>query len=671
MGMKKNFRQLVAAMLTMAGAGVAQAGENWIPLLPDQDMYDFQLFAPPDLREYSMWADDGDGIYFNYDRLYWGITVPRTVGVATTPTGQNIIPSQPVSPFTIANLNYDYLKFAESNPILVQQVVNGTATADSIENISANTTLFEVGSSPLRLDLNTSWLRTKMTWGNRYEGGWSYDGRGVNISYLQVGKQEQSFGTTNEFAVSSPTQDFTFTNNSSGGGGGGGGGAGTGGSTVLNISLETTTDSPPPDHTITQNLLQRNSTELQSGAVAMTLRRSLGKRRGATDATFSLGPRFIQFAERYELDYTSFQNSFNNGNAGGGGGGGGGVGGGGNNNNQNNNQGGNNNNQNNNQGGNNNQNNNNQNNNTITGAAGNVQYAADLRGANAVGITTGNLPSTLTGVGAGSLFQVAAWDTYTSNNLVGPEFGLMFEGSKGRWDWYAGGSFTAGFNWQNNIYRGSNLPQDVGADYLRTNFAGGGVTSVGYSAPSNGPSTLNVVSVPTSPLITQIFATGQNNATNSADHRFVFSPVGEWRFGGRFKVSQAISLNIGYTGMWLSQLARASTNTGFQTVSRLTAEAASNRTAIVNGGTIVDPGQTAVVNADNIVMEYVPNNPKRELPSGWRYVPPTTTVATSTVPNPEQFVQFNNTIYTQQVGLGGGNEYVFTNGIDFGIEIKY
>ena len=77
MGMKKNFRHLVAAMLTMAGAGVARAGENWIPLLPDQDMYDFQLFAPPDLREYSIWADDGDGVYFNYDRLYWGITVPR------------------------------------------------------------------------------------------------------------------------------------------------------------------------------------------------------------------------------------------------------------------------------------------------------------------------------------------------------------------------------------------------------------------------------------------------------------------------------------------------------------------------------------------------------------------------------------------------------------------
>ena len=53
-------------------------------------------------------------------------------------------------------------------------------------------------------------MRTKMTMGNRYEGGWSYGGRGVNISYFQLGKQEQTFGTTSEFAVNSPTQTFTF-----------------------------------------------------------------------------------------------------------------------------------------------------------------------------------------------------------------------------------------------------------------------------------------------------------------------------------------------------------------------------------------------------------------------------------------------------------------------------
>ena len=69
--------------------------------------------------------------------------------------------------------------------------------------------------------------------------------------------------------------------------------------------------------------------------------------------------------------------------------------------------------------------------------------------------------------------------------MVGPEFGLMFEGSQGAWDWYAGGSFTAGFNWQNNIYKGANLPQNLGADYLRTNFAGGGVTTVNFSSASS------------------------------------------------------------------------------------------------------------------------------------------------------------------------------------------
>ena len=80
-----------------------------------------------------------------------------------------------------------------------------------------------------------------------------------------------------------------------------------------------------------------------------------------------------------------------------------------------------------------------------------------------LGITTGDLPSTITGEGPGSIFQTAQWDTYTSNNMVGPEFGMMFEGSQGAWDWYAGGSFTAGFNWQNNIYKGANLPQNLGS----------------------------------------------------------------------------------------------------------------------------------------------------------------------------------------------------------------
>ena len=42
-----------------------------------------------------------------------------------------------------------------------------------------------------------------------------------------------------------------------------------------------------------------------------------------------------------------------------------------------------------------------------------------------------------------------------------------------------------------------------------------------------------------------------------------------------------------------------------------------------------------------------------------------------TVRNPEEFLELQETVYSQQAPADGGNEYVFTNGIDFGLEIKY
>ncbi|MBT6460611.1 MAG: hypothetical protein HOK57_12475, partial [Planctomycetaceae bacterium] len=312
-------RVVVTVMLSVAMTGIsgpcvltAQASD-WIPMLPDQDFYDFQLFAPPDLGSYNMYERDDDGIYFKYDRLFWGITVPRTVPTAQTDTGRSIIPIQPISPATIVDLNNDFLEFSRDNPIIVQTTEDTNQTeVNTLDNISSNTTVFEIGSDPLRLDLNTSWMRTKMTMGNRYEGGWSYGGRGVHLSYFQLGKQDQTFGTSSEFAVNSPTQTFTFETSLAGGGaggGGGGGGGGTGGSSGTTVSLETTTDSPQPDHLITQNLFQKNTTEIQSAGVALTLRKRLGRRKGSTRLTYALGPRFVQVADRYELDYVSFQNS--------------------------------------------------------------------------------------------------------------------------------------------------------------------------------------------------------------------------------------------------------------------------------------------------------------------------------------------------------------------------
>ncbi len=315
----------------------------------------------------------------------------------------------------------------------------------------------------------------------------------------------------------------------------------------------------------------------------------------------------------------------------------------------------------------------------MTGPGGDVQqtFTSSLGGAGMLGITTGDLPSTITGEGPGSIFQTAQWDTYTSNNMVGPEFGMMFEGSQGAWDWYAGGSFTAGFNWQNNIYKGANLPQNLGADYLRTNFAGGGVTTVNFSSPAAGNDSTSVVSVPTSPLIVQVFPTGQSAATNSAAHDFSFSPIGEWRFGGRYRISKAISFNFGYTGMWLSQIARASSNTSYRSVIKRNPAAARNQTAIIEDNVATNPGATAIVNGQGFVTGYTqtPIGALPPLTGGARYVPATITYGNGpgsrTVRNPEEFLELQETAYTQQVPGNSGNEYVFTNGIDFGLEIKY
>jgi len=617
------FRRFLATILAAAGLAAghtAKAGGNWMPLLPDQDFYDFQLFAPPDLGDYSIYKHGHEGIYFEYDRLYWGITVPRVNQVARTNDGFSIIPTNPVSPQTIVQLNNDYLDYANEFPIVITTI---PGSVERVPQAAPGVAYFAIGAEPTEFDLNTSWLRTKMTWGNRYEGGWSYDNRGMHLSYFQLGTQSQEFRSVSEFAASSPTQEVTISFGNAGGGGGNNNNNQVGGGAVLaSVSIETTSDSPPPDHLITQTLTQTNETQFQGGGVALTARRALGRRTGNSDVTFSLGPRFIQFAERYQLSYDSYQNTFNTGFGGGGGGiggggiggggiGGGGIGGGG-------------------IGG----------GNQGVGPGGEVANQA-FGNNQQQGILTTDFPSTLTGVGPGSLFQVGDWETYTSNNMVGPEFGMMFEGHAGRWSWQAGGKFTAGFNWQNNIYRGSNFAEATGADYLRSNFAGGGLTTVNVTQAGTGASTTSVVEIPNSPLINQIFSTGQTNSTNQAEHRFAFSPIGEWRFGGQFRVSQAISLNFGYTGMWLSQIARASSNTGFITELRPVQRVARNSTQepiYVNAAGQVQPG---------------PGLGITEVPPNYSYVK-------------TEFAAFNSL-----EPIVGGNEYVFTNGIDFGIEVKY
>ena len=440
------FRRFLATILAAAGLAAghtAKAGGNWMPLLPDQDFYDFQLFAPPDLDEYGIYQEAHDGLFFSYDRLYMGITPPRFV-----PVGNTVFwPVEPLNAEVAQQLN----------------TANGGFAGVVI-----------YGTDQMNLDLNTTWLRTKMTWGNRYEGGWIYDDYGMLFSYWDSGPQDQSFETINEYALNSPVQTFdqeTATSTATIGGNA---------QPIVTTTIETT--SPPPDHLISQTFTQHNQTRLQSGAAAWIVRRALGRRGSGSTVRFGLGPLFVQLADRYNIGYQSYQYPFNAGSG-----------------------------------------------TTDTGTTGTGTGASGQGGVGDVGgtVTSGGSGIlnqqgdvvTLTGVGQGTKLQDGNWETYTSNNIVGPEISMLLEANSGRWKFLTELKFTAGMNWQNMLYRGSNFPATLAADYFRTEFTT--ATVLTQDGTANNQQTIQG-----DPLYIQVYGAGQKNASNDAEHVFQFTPIG-------------------------------------------------------------------------------------------------------------------------------------------------
>jgi hypothetical protein len=526
---------LTTVAATVAAAVPAIAGQNWMPLAPSQDFYDFQMFAPPESQDYAIRQDPREGIFFTYDRTYWAFTPAQSRPILN----DFFIPVQPLSPFAVAQLNNN----------LIRAGYPGSG-------------LYVFGSDPLRLDLNTNWMRTTMTWGNRFEGGWMYDDYGMLFSYYGTGPQSQSFVTTNSFAVNSPTT--TFTQDVAGGSATIGG--------IANVLVVTTieSESPPPDHIITQSLTQRNTTELTSAGFAWAVRRNLSSA-GSGDlrtARFTFGPRYLQVADRYSIDYGSTQSPFPPDDT------------------------------------------------TVT-----------------AGGTGSTAPAGVTNL------QFGGWDTSSYNNIVGPEFGLNYTLERGRWSIETDLRFTAGMNWQNTLYRGSNFPAALGADYFRSTYTFANTVAQGTNAS-------NSVAAP--PLFVQIYGVGQTNATNTAEHNFVFAPLGEWRLRSRYRVSKAVSLNLGYTGMWLGGITRASTNTEFK------AEAKPVLVATQNGQPIPSP----VLDAAGNVTGYTP------VPS---WTPPPVQAPSTDGSTNNQLRVYNS------VGPRANNDlgYMFVNGVDFGIEINY
>lgn len=457
---KRGFGLIAAVVAAFLAAVEARAGGNWMPLLPDQDFYDFQIFAPPDLDEYNIYAKRTEGFFFNYDRLFWAITPPKNAVVGN----QNFWPIEILSPTAFPDIFY-----------------TGTNAAGEPQFDIRPVRVFEYGTGPSNFEIDTSWLMTEMTWGNRYEGGWIYDDAGVYISGYMLQPQVQALETANAFAINTPNitpQELTITQtenivNPN-----------TGEIVVVENQLTYAyyqIQNGPPDHLIEQTFTTSNSTTVGSIEVDF-LKRIQWSRRSPATLDMTLGARFFQLADRFNIDYTSQTTTF-------------------------------------------------------------------------------PTPTQR------QVLQQANWNTLTTNNIVGPQFGLRNTSRQGRWTLALDLKMTPGFNFANTVQRGSRLPTTAAMDYFRGNVTIN--TPASQFPPEVGPGQTPPDYVnfpPVGVIAVQNFGTNNQNQKTESNHTAVFSPIGEWRLEAAYQVSRAIALRVGYSGMWLGGVSRASRKTVYETV---------------------------------------------------------------------------------------------------------
>ena len=122
--------------------------------------------------------------------------------------------------------------------------------------------------------------------------------------------------------------------------------------------------------------------------------------------------------------------------------------------------------------------------------------------------------------GIGGTFADSNWDTKAQNNLIGPQLGGRLYNTRGRWTFNIEGRFLAAANIQN-------FKQTVNVGTLMVPGA------------HNGPVSFNPFAA--------------RHARSDTD----FSPVGELRVETALRVTKAISLKVGYTGLYAGNMARA------------------------------------------------------------------------------------------------------------------
>ncbi len=122
------------------------------------------------------------------------------------------------------------------------------------------------------------------------------------------------------------------------------------------------------------------------------------------------------------------------------------------------------------------------------------------------------------------------WDSQAQNNIVGPQIGGRWYSRRGKWNFVLAGRFFAGLNFQDIVQRGQiggNLPQGVISPT-------GGTATLLKNAPAN-----------------------LNNSNFEHHARYEeFSPTTELRIESTYALSKAVSLKVGWTGIYSAGIAR-------------------------------------------------------------------------------------------------------------------
>ena len=127
----------------------------------------------------------------------------------------------------------------------------------------------------------------------------------------------------------------------------------------------------------------------------------------------------------------------------------------------------------------------------------------------------------------GGVLGLSAWDTQIINNVIGPQVGLQWTQTRGRWSTNVNGRFTFGYNV-------SNWNQD--------GFIGEDLTPGRHNHP----------------LYLRPFSF--NHGRRDDD----FSPIAEMRMQVAYNFTRSVALKAGWTGMYVGNIYRASTHVRYR-----------------------------------------------------------------------------------------------------------